>query len=94
MKSRKKGFAIYQESKVIERYSMIGIETRLKGPFSVFFCNFARQRYPHMKNNTPDEIRKDYQTPSFRFIDINMETSFLQSNLEPIGGGDDPDIDW
>ena len=40
------------------------------------------------------ETRDAYQTPSLRIIDINMETSFLQSNLEPIGGGDDPDIDW
>ena len=47
-----------------------------------------------MKNNTPNESRKNYQTPSLRFIETNLEVSFLQSNLEPIGGGDDPDIDW
>ncbi len=47
-----------------------------------------------MKNNTPNESRKDYQIPSLRFIETNFETSFLQSNLEPIDGGDDPDIDW
>ena len=47
-----------------------------------------------MKNNTPNESRKNYQTPSLRFIETNLETSFLQSNLEPIGGGDDPEIDW
>ena len=47
-----------------------------------------------MKNNMPNELRKDYQTPSLRFIDTNLETTFLASNLEPIGGGDDPDIDW
>ena len=47
-----------------------------------------------MKNYTTDMKRKDYQTPSLRFIETNMETSFLQSNLEPIGGGDNPDIDW
>lgn len=29
-----------------------------------------------------------------RFIDTHLETSFLASNLEPIDGGDDPDIDW
>ena len=62
--------------------------------FSGFFCIFARQRYPHMKNNTPDAIRKDYQTPSLRLVETNLEISFLLSNLEPIGGGDDPDIDW
>ncbi len=47
-----------------------------------------------MKNSTSYESRKDYQIPSMRFIEINLETSFLQSNLEPIDGGDDPDIDW
>ena len=47
-----------------------------------------------MKNNKPNEPGKDYQAPSLRIIDTNPETSFLQSNLEPIGGGDDPDIDW
>ena len=47
-----------------------------------------------MKKSISYEFRKDYQTPSLRLIEINAETSFLQSNLEPIGGGDDPDIDW
>ncbi len=47
-----------------------------------------------MKNNTPVEPKEVYQAPSFRLIDMNLETSFLESNLEPIGGGDDPDIDW
>ena len=40
------------------------------------------------------ETKGVYQAPSLRLIEINLETSFLQSNLEPIGGGDDPDIDW
>lgn len=45
--------------------------------------------------NTNEFFRKEpYSTPSLRVIDTNLETSFLQSNLEPIGGGDDPDIDW
>ena len=47
-----------------------------------------------MKNTTLIKSRQDYQAPSLRFIETNLETSFLQSNLEPIGGGDDPDIDW
>lgn len=47
-----------------------------------------------MKSNTSNELRKDYQTPSLRIIDTTLEASFLQSNLEPIGGGDEPDIDW
>lgn len=37
---------------------------------------------------------KEYSAPSLRLTDTKLETSFLQSNLEPIGGGDDPDIDW
>ena len=47
-----------------------------------------------MKNNASNESRKDYQVPFLRLIETNLESSFLQSNLEPIGGGDDPDIDW
>lgn len=35
-----------------------------------------------------------YQAPAMRVIDTRLETSFLASNLEPIDGGDDPDIDW
>ena len=45
-------------------------------------------------NSQINVLQKDYLPPSLRVIDTNMETSFLQSNLEPIGGGDDPDIDW
>lgn len=47
-----------------------------------------------MKNNTPNESRKDYQTPCAEIIETNPEIPFLQSNLESIDGGDDPDIDW
>ena len=35
-----------------------------------------------------------YVAPSVRFADLKLDRSFLQSNLEPIDGGDDPDIDW
>jgi hypothetical protein len=38
--------------------------------------------------------QKAYTTPSLRIVLINLEMSFLASNLEPIEGGDDPDIDW
>lgn len=37
---------------------------------------------------------EEYLAPALRVIDTRLETSFLQSNLEPIDGGDDPDIDW
>ena len=38
--------------------------------------------------------KETYLTPSLRLITTNLELSFLQSNLEPIDGGDGPDIDW
>ena len=48
-----------------------------------------------MKKSIDEPVLKTaYKVPSLRLIEINLETSFLQSNLEPIGGGDDPDIDW
>lgn len=38
--------------------------------------------------------RKSYFPPFFRYLPVEEETAFLQSNTEPIEGGDDPDIDW
>ena len=35
-----------------------------------------------------------YVAPSLRVVETRQELSFLTSNLEPIDGGDDPDIDW
>ena len=35
-----------------------------------------------------------YVSPSVRIVETQQELSFLASNLEPIDGGDDPDIDW
>lgn len=35
-----------------------------------------------------------YVSPSVRVVETQQELSFLASNLEPIDGGDDPDIDW
>ena len=37
---------------------------------------------------------RDYIAPACRIIACNPDLTFLASNLEPIGGGDDPDIDW
>lgn len=37
---------------------------------------------------------EEYQAPAIRVIDSRLEISFMASNLEPIDGGDDPDIDW
>jgi hypothetical protein len=47
-----------------------------------------------MKSNTIIPSRRDYQVPSLRLIHTILDSSFLQSNLEPIEGGDDPEIDW
>lgn len=48
-----------------------------------------------MTNNTNKlTTSTTYMAPSLRIIDTFLEISFLASNLEPIEGGDDPDIDW
>ena len=48
-----------------------------------------------MDNNTNEvQMKVAYVVPSLRIIRISLETSFLASNLEPIDGGDDPDLDW
>jgi hypothetical protein len=47
-----------------------------------------------MLNTENNILRRGYLIPSLRFIETEQETSFLASNLEPIEGGDDPDIDW
>lgn len=57
------------------------------------FFNFATQKLITLMEII-DKTRNEYQVPSLRIIATKLETSFLQSNLEPIGGGDDPDIDW
>ena len=48
-----------------------------------------------MNNNTNELIPKAvYSAPSLRIIATSQETSFMASNLEPIGGGNDDFIDW
>ena len=37
---------------------------------------------------------KEYVSPAIRIVPMITGFSFLQSNLEPIEGGSDPDIDW
>lgn len=39
-------------------------------------------------------LKRGYLIPFSRIIETEQESSFLASNLEPIEGGDDPDIDW
>ena len=38
-------------------------------------------------------MEKQYEKPVLRVIEMTMGHSIL-SNTEPIGGGDDPDIEW
>ena len=47
-----------------------------------------------MKNSETRQSRESYLQPFLRIIDLKLDQSFLASNLEPIDGGDDPDIDW
>lgn len=47
-----------------------------------------------MKHSEIHQPQEDYIAPSSRMVDITLDQSFLASNLEPIDGGDDPDIDW
>ena len=37
---------------------------------------------------------KPYQTPAIRVLEPRFEQSFLESNTEPIDGGDDSYIPW
>ena len=62
--------------------------------FPFINLTFVNMNYPHMKNTSELMPKKDYMASSLRVCTTKLETSFLQSNLEPIGGGDDPDIDW
>ena len=47
-----------------------------------------------MKYSESRHKQEGYVAPSMRFVDLKLDQSFLASNLEPIDGGDDPDIDW
>ena len=47
-----------------------------------------------MKYSGIHQPQNGYTAPSMRFVDLTLDQSFLASNLEPIDGGDDPDIDW
>lgn len=47
-----------------------------------------------MKYSETHQPQDGYVVPSMRIVDLKQDQSFLASNLEPIDGGDDPDIDW
>ena len=57
------------------------------------FLSLSNQAFCRMNISFTDS-RKIYVVPSLRVIDATMEIAFLASNLEPIDGGNDPDIDW
>ena len=47
-----------------------------------------------MKYSQEHQHQEGYVTPFVRIVDLKLDQSFLASNLEPIDGGDNPDIDW
>ena len=47
-----------------------------------------------MKYSETYQPHEGYSAPSMRIVDLKLNQSFLASNLEPIDGGDDPEIDW
>ncbi|MBR5256822.1 MAG: hypothetical protein IKV62_08630 [Bacteroidales bacterium] len=48
-----------------------------------------------MKYTETCKMKGGYERPALRVVETKQELSFLaSSNLEPIDGGDDPDIDW
>ena len=47
-----------------------------------------------MKRTETVHSPEGYEAPSMRVIETRQEYSFLASDLEPINGGGDPDIDW
>lgn len=47
-----------------------------------------------MKHSETRQPKENYIAPLMRTVDLKTDQSFLQSNLEPIDGGDNPDIDW
>ena len=57
-----------------------------------YFCNLITST--HMKYSETHQPQEGYAAPSLRIVDLELDQSFLASNLEPIDGGDDPDIDW
>lgn len=59
------------------------------------FSIFVFKSSPHMKHTETLFSPGGYVAPSLRVVEMKQERSFLESsNLEPIEGGDDPDIDW
>lgn len=93
LRNGKKGFAVYKDGIVIELYSVLeGILDR-KACFPNFFLFLSIKAF-HVMNTNESIQKKEYAEPRLRVISATLETSFLQSNLEPIDGGDDPDIDW
>ena len=68
------------------------------GAFFLFSCGIFlflySNHYPHMKRTETLLSPEGYVAPSLRIIETKQERAFLASNLEPIDGDDDPEIDW
>ena len=47
-----------------------------------------------MKETTSQNSLRFYAAPLVRVVEMRQESSFLASNLEPIDGGDNPEIEW
>ena len=47
-----------------------------------------------MKDTASQNSLRFYAAPLVRVVEMRQEFSFLASNLEPIDGGDNPDIEW
>ena len=47
-----------------------------------------------MKDTASGDSRRSYLVPFTRVVEMKLDLSFLASNLEPIDGGGEPDIDW
>ena len=70
-------------------YLLLGLSV-----FSDFSVILQVNAYRIMNSTNEFSPKVVYTAPSLRLVNISMEAFFLASNLEPIEGGDDPDIDW
>ena len=57
-------------------------------------CYISESKSPCLMKKLESASPKAYVVPFARVIVMTPDLSFLASNLEPIDGGDDPDIEW
>lgn len=64
-------------------------------PYIFWINHSTHMNYDSMNNSITTKVVKNrYVSPAQRYVELSMDQSFLQSNLEPIDGGDNPEIDW